>query len=165
MFLKYWIVCTLKTKTIFSSVSSDVMNKDAYYLNSQYHAATVERFHNVIRANIHVLGQVNNLRIIGVLSYLSWDWRFWWLPPTTNFLHLSVILFTVGVCHTLRANTPTPPPPTLHLGRHPPRADTPPGSACWDTFNRRAVRIILECNLVYFLKFNKCFVSCRCMNL
>ena len=109
MFLKYWIVCTLKTNTIFSSVSSDVTNKDAYYLNSQYHAATVERFHNVIRANIHVLGQVNNLRIIGVLSYLSWDWRFWWLPPATKFLHLSVILFTGGgVCHT---------PPGRHLPR------------------------------------------------
>ena len=46
--------------SILSSVCSDVMNKDAYYLNSQYHAATVERFHNVIRANIHVLGQVSN---------------------------------------------------------------------------------------------------------
>ena len=38
---------------------SDVANKDAYYLNSQYHAATVERFHNIIRANIQVLGQVH----------------------------------------------------------------------------------------------------------
>ena len=70
MFLKYWIVSTLKTNMKFSFVSSDVMNKDAYYLNSQYHAATVERFHNVIRANIRVLGQVNNLRIIEVFAYM-----------------------------------------------------------------------------------------------
>ena len=44
------------------------------------------------------------------------------------------------------------------MGRHtpPPLADTPwadtPAlrSACWDTVNNRAVRILLECNLVYF---------------
>ena len=47
------------------------MNKDAYYLNSQYHAATVERFHNVIRANIHVLGQVSNPRILSFFSICS----------------------------------------------------------------------------------------------
>ena len=38
---------------------SDMLNKDAFYLNSHYHAATIERFHNVLRANIQVLGQVN----------------------------------------------------------------------------------------------------------
>ena len=29
-----------------------------------------------------------------------------------------------------------------------PRADTPLRSACWDTVNKRAVRILRECNLV-----------------
>ena len=44
------------------------------------------------------------------------------------FLHLSVILFTGGVCHT-------------HLGRH----SSPLRSACWDTVNKWAVHILLEC--------------------
>ena len=51
------------------------------------------------------------------------------------FLHLSVILFTEGVCQTPPwADTPGQIPPwqTPPLGRHPP-ADTPPlHSACWD---------------------------------
>ena len=86
------------------------------------------------------------------------------------FLHLSVSHSDHGVCvcHT---------PPGRHppLGRHPPWADTPQGrhppaqcmlgytppaqymlgytpplcSACWDTVNKRAVRILLECILVF----------------
>ena len=69
------------------------------------------------------------------------------------FLHLSVILLTGGVCTHPRADAP--------LDRHPSRADTlradnplgrhapfPLHSACWDTVNKRAVRILLECNLV-----------------
>ena len=44
-------------------------------------------------------------------------------------------------------------PPDRHLlARHLPEL-TPPGSACWDTVNKRAVRIPLECNLVYDLFF------------
>ena len=45
----------------------------------------------------------------------------------------------------------------LHAGIHPlgPEADLPgqtdtPLSACWDTVNKRAVRITLECILVHF---------------
>ena len=34
-------------------------------------------------------------------------------------------------------------------GRYTPRAGTPPSSACWDTVNKRAVRIPLECILVW----------------
>ena len=53
---------------------------------------------------------------------------------------LSVILFTVGrvpgQVHP-RAGTP------LWAGTH------PPGNVCWDTVNKRAVRILLECILVY----------------
>ena len=72
------------------------------------------------------------------------------LPPANEvwgkviFLHLSVILFTGGT----------------YLGRYPPGqvhplAGTPPlgrytCSACWDTVNKRAVRILLECILVTF---------------
>ena len=51
------------------------------------------------------------------------------------FLHLSVILFTGGL------------PAPLSPGR-PPWADTPLRSACWDTVNKRAGRILLECILV-----------------
>ena len=64
------------------------------------------------------------------------------------FLHLSVILSTGG------SATHTPP-----LGRHlpgqnpppskqPPWADAPLRNAYWDAVNKRAVRILLECNLV-----------------
>ena len=61
------------------------------------------------------------------------------------FSHVSVILFTRGVSTTLPPGQ-TPPRQT------PPWADTPPEqtpcSACWDMVNKRAVRILLECNLV-----------------
>ena len=40
----------------------------------------------------------------------------------------------------------TPPPPN----RHPPGADTPPGSRLRHTVNERPVRILLECILVYY---------------
>ena len=80
------------------------------------------------------------------------------------FLHLSVMLFT-GMSATHTPPLADPPP---HLDRHPlgrypsprqapplgkhPWANTPLGrhplcSACWDTVNKRAVRILLECNL------------------
>ena len=45
----------------------------------------------------------------------------------------------------------TPQPPqvdTPSLGRQPPWANTPRCSACWDTVNKRAVRIPLECILI-----------------
>jgi hypothetical protein len=40
-------------------VNSDSLPMNVYYLNNQYHAATIEKFHNVLRANIQVLGQVH----------------------------------------------------------------------------------------------------------
>ena len=98
------------------------------------------------------------------------------------FLHLSVILFTGGVSghtpqgrHSILDRHPGADTP---LGKHPPWADTPvpsacwemhfpspvhagihtphpvhagihpPHSACWDTVINRAVRILLECLLV-----------------
>ena len=88
------------------------------------------------------------------------------------FLHLSVILFTGGSATTLGrhpplADTPqagTPPaqiplgqtplgrhPLGRHpLGRHPLPLPHSPSlcSAYWDTVNKRAVRILLECILV-----------------
>ena len=85
------------------------------------------------------------------------------------FLHLSVILFTGGsVC--IWSGGPVPWEDTP-LGRHPPGQTptlpgqtpplpsacwdihTSPPSACWDTVNKWAVRIPLECILV-FKKFN-----------
>ena len=76
------------------------------------------------------------------------------------FLHLSVILFTGGSAIHPLGDTPWAdiPQADTPMGRHPlvrhppgqtpPWADTPPRSACWDTVNMRAVRILLECNLV-----------------
>ena len=47
---------------------------------------------------------------------------------------------------TLQTDTPTWQTPT-HPGQTPPWADTPPlCSACWDTVNKRAVRITLKCS-------------------
>ena len=40
-------------------------------------------------------------------------------------------------------------------GRYTPRAGTPPNSACWDTVNKRRVRILLECILVYSTIFTQ----------
>ena len=83
-----------------------------------------------------------------------------------KFLHLSVILFTVGGSAT---HTPQIPPGRQPLGKHPldrhpsdrhPSGQTPPGqtppgrhplrSAFWNTVNKRAVRILLECISVLF---------------
>ena len=58
------------------------------------------------------------------------------------FLHLSFILFTGGLPYT-------------PLGRHPPLGKSPLHSACWDTVNKRAVRILLECNLVAYAKCHR----------
>ena len=52
------------------------------------------------------------------------------------FLHLPVILFHGGECL-----------PHTPLGKHPPLR-----SACWDTVNKRAVRILLE----YILVIHEC---------
>ena len=74
------------------------------------------------------------------------------------FLHLSVILFTGGVSASApplvrHPHGQTPPPwqtspwqthpCQVHAGIHPSLCST-----CWDTVNKRAVRILLECILV-----------------
>ena len=90
------------------------------------------------------------------------------LWPRVIFLHLSVILFTGGVCLSACWDTPQP-------GRHPPRdqadppdqADTPPGirqtspagSRLQHTVYERPVRILLECILVTNINADACFVS------
>ena len=63
------------------------------------------------------------------------------------FLHLSVILFT-GESAPLHAGIYTPP---ATRGRHPsPRSThTPEQCMLGDTGNKRAVRILLECNLLF----------------
>ena len=84
------------------------------------------------------------------------------LPPANEvcegYVFTDVCLSTGGVC-PIACWIPSPPhrhPQTdTPLGRHPlgqtpPWADTPLSSACWDTVNKRAVRIPLECILVYF---------------
>ena len=60
--------------------------------------------------------------------------------------------YTPRQVHTLAGTSPsryTPWQVQSPLGRY-----TPPGNACWDTVNKRAVRILLECILVfYFIQF------------
>ena len=86
------------------------------------------------------------------------------------FLQACVILFTGGGSASVHAGIPSPPgsrhpqeqtpqedaPPQSRLpgnrhppqSSHPPGADPPPQSMLGDTVNARAVRILLECNLV-----------------
>ena len=49
------------------------------------------------------------------------------------------------------------------LGRQPPGHTPPPRSTCWDTVNKRAVRIPLECILVLYQFRNDCLASNVCM--
>ena len=71
---------------------------------------------------------------------LAYDGNKFLLPPTTQLRKDNVFtpvchsIHRGEVCHTLWADTP--------LIRHPPLR-----SACWDTVNKREVRILLECNL------------------
>ena len=73
------------------------------------------------------------------------------------FLHLSVILFTGGVC-PLPGRTPLPArenPPACQgdppgPDPPPPGPDPPPGSRLQHTINERPVRILLECILVLY---------------
>ena len=62
------------------------------------------------------------------------------------FLHVSVILFTGGVCLSACWDTTPPRPRTPPLG-----ADTPPPEQCMlgDTDNKWVVRFLLECILVF----------------
>ena len=101
-------------------------------------------------------------------------------------LHLCVILFTGGgvsafclggLPHPLGRHPPlgSHPPFPVHAGIHTPAQCmleyTPPAqcilgytllySACWDTINKRAVRILLECILVFRLgPFTWCDYDC-----
>ena len=101
------------------------------------------------------------------------------------FSQASVILFTGGVCLSACWDTTTPTPQTRHPPgtrhpqdhthpqkqapspptRHPhPQDQEPPSppaqNMLGDTVNERAVRILLECNLVFhFLRFRKLFQS------
>ena len=67
-------------------------------------------------------------------------------------MHLSVILFTGGVspiaCWDIQSPRQTPLWADIPPGQTPPpQADTP--WVLWDTVNKRAVRILLECILVF----------------
>ena len=82
------------------------------------------------------------------------------------FLHLSVILFTGGVCLSACWDTTPPeqtPPGSRHppeqqpppRSRHPPRSSSPPpGSRLQYTVYERPVRILLECILVWVFFFS-----------
>ena len=87
-------------------------------------------------------------------SIVQFNYRPQWSCGKVMFLHLSVTLFMGGVCLWFWGYLAHPPPGryTLPLDRHPPgqtpaRAD-PLHSSCWDTVNKRAVRVLLECILV-----------------
>ena len=66
------------------------------------------------------------------------------------FLHVSVILFTGGgVSASVHVGIHTPP-----RNRPPPGADPPEQCMLGDTGNKRAVRILLQCILVFFSIFS-----------
>ena len=73
-----------------------------------------------------------------------------------GYVFTGVCLSTGGGSAPLHAGIH--PPGRHHPGQTPPQAgQTPPQpSACWDTVNKWAVRILLECNLV---TWNFCFLS------
>ena len=71
------------------------------------------------------------------VNYYNGPQRSW---GKVMFSQACVILFTgEGVSASVHAGIHTPPPPG---------ADNPPQSILGDTVNARAVRILLECNLV-----------------
>ena len=88
-------------------------------------------------------------------------YRRQWSWGKVMFLHVCVILFTGGVCLSAcwdttpqdqdppRSRPPQDQASPLLRSRHPPGPGTPPEqSILGDTVNERAVRILLECNLV-----------------
>ena len=121
-----------------------------------------------------------SVRHVSTISYL--------LPPANEvwgkviFLHLFVILFTEGGSSTVHVGIPPllprrPPTKETPLPRRPRCQGNPPGQgdplarrppqrrACWQIRLTRAVRILLECNLVilecfWFIKVMKArFIS------
>ena len=71
--------------------------------------------------------------------------------PQTKFA--KVMFSQVSVCPQGMALPPLhagihPPGQTATPWADPPRQTPPLGSACWDTVNKQAVRILLECILV-----------------
>ena len=76
-------------------------------------------------------------------------------PPPLGQVHpLPWARYTPGQVHTLLGRYTPQAGTTIRVGTprqvHPVRADTSPlRSACWDTVNKRAVCIPLECILVY----------------
>ena len=83
--------------------------------------------------------------LINVIQYLPPANEVW---AKVIFLHLSVILFTGGPASVHAGMPPTEQIP--RWSRHPPEQTPPPPVQCTprDTGNKRAVRILLECNLV-----------------
>ena len=86
------------------------------------------------------------------------------LPPATKLRQGNIFTpvcqsfrWRGGVCYTPWAEAPgqTPPP---RPDAHPPACtcwNTPPRhNACWDTVNKRAVRFLLECIIVFLFYFN-----------
>ena len=71
------------------------------------------------------------------------NYQLQWTPFTT----IKIMFLHVSVCP--QGGWVSAP---LHAGIHPPGQTPPLHSACWGTVNKRAVRIPLECNLVF--KFN-----------
>ena len=93
------------------------------------------------------------------LERVVWYFAVYYLPQRSWGKVMSsqacVILFKGGVSASVHAGIP--PPEQTPPGADSPGADTPPGadipptqSMMGDTVNARAVRILLECNLVPF---------------
>ena len=113
--------------------------RDTAKYDVHYSQQSVWMYENCLQVVISLLSPIQTERKWKLKRKLSLMFVIYYRPQRScdkvMFLHLSVILFTRG--------SATHPP-----GRH------PLPSACWDTVNKRAVRILLECILVLW-----CFLS------
>ena len=119
-----------------------VKTKTPGFLISRWHCSRNSMICNIKRRTSNVIMRtLNHLTCQFPVTVFAHFYRPQQSCGKVMFLHLSVILFTEGL--------PYPPLGRHPQGRQPPWANTSPAQCMLgDTVNKRAVRILLECNLV-----------------